>query len=427
MAGMEVEEVLPGGEVEELQEEEKIINEEYKIWKKNSPFLYDLVLTHALEWPSLTVQWAPEKKIDKESNTSIQKLIIGTHTSDSEPNYLILAAVKLPLDDTQVNASQYDDSRGDVGGFGIGGSRLVIQQKINHEGEVNRARYMPQNPCIIATKSPSPEVFVFDITKHSTVPSDRHFNPQLRLSGHTKEGYGLSWNPLREGHILSASDDHTVCLWDISAQRVQSASATATFRKHAGVVEDVAWHLHHECYFGSVGDDKHMMIWDTRVDHNSPTVVVPAHGAEVNAISFNPFNEFLVATGSADKTVGLWDLRRPTKCVYSLESHTDEIFQVQWSPFNEPILGSCGADRRLHIWDLSRIGEEQTQEDAEDGPPELLFVHGGHTSKISDFGWSGSDPWVVASVAEDNIIQIWQMAEGIYKEDDDDISDSAVE
>ena len=36
--------------------EDKLINEEYKIWKKNSPFLYDLVLTHALEWPSLTVQ-----------------------------------------------------------------------------------------------------------------------------------------------------------------------------------------------------------------------------------------------------------------------------------------------------------------------------------------------------------------------------------
>jgi hypothetical protein len=51
------------GEAEELQEEEKIINEEYKIWKKNSPFLYDLVLTHALEWPSLTAQWTPEKKM----------------------------------------------------------------------------------------------------------------------------------------------------------------------------------------------------------------------------------------------------------------------------------------------------------------------------------------------------------------------------
>ena len=35
------------------------MNEEYKIWKKNTPFLYDLVITHALEWPSLTVQWLP--------------------------------------------------------------------------------------------------------------------------------------------------------------------------------------------------------------------------------------------------------------------------------------------------------------------------------------------------------------------------------
>jgi hypothetical protein len=38
----------------------RVVNEEYKIWKKNTPFLYDLVMTHALEWPSLTVQFLPE-------------------------------------------------------------------------------------------------------------------------------------------------------------------------------------------------------------------------------------------------------------------------------------------------------------------------------------------------------------------------------
>jgi histone-binding protein RBBP4 len=36
--------------------------QEYKIWKKNSPFLYDLVVTHALDWPSLTCQWLPDKE-----------------------------------------------------------------------------------------------------------------------------------------------------------------------------------------------------------------------------------------------------------------------------------------------------------------------------------------------------------------------------
>lgn len=58
--------------------------------------------------------------------------------------------------------------------------------------------------------------------------------------------------------------------------------------------------------------------------------------------------------------------------LHSFESHKDEIFQVQWSPHNETILASSGTDRRLHVWDLSKIGEEQSPEDADDGPPELL-------------------------------------------------------
>jgi histone-binding protein RBBP4 len=33
-----------------------------------------------------------------------------------------------------------------------------------------------------------------------------------------------------------------------------------------------------------------------------------------------------------------------------------------------------------------------------DGPPELLFVLGGHTSKISELLWNPSEKWVIASV-----------------------------
>lgn len=68
---------------------------------------------------------------------------------------------------------------------------------------------------------------------------------------------------------------------------------------------------------------------------------------------------------------------------------------------------------------VTRIGDEQTPEDAEDGPPEILFVHGGHTSKVSDFSWNANDDWVMASVAEDNILQIWQMAENIYHDEEE--------
>jgi histone-binding protein RBBP4 len=135
---------------------------------------------------------------------------------------------------------------------------------------------------------------------------------------------------------------------------------------------------------------------------------IEAHDAEVNCLSFNPYNETLLATGSADKTVNLFDIRNTKKPLHTFEHHTEEVFQIGWSPKSETVLASCGADRRMMIWDLSKIGDEQSPEDAEDGPPELLFIHGGHTSKISDFSWNQNDDWVIASVAEDNILQIWQ-------------------
>jgi histone-binding protein RBBP4 len=48
-------------------------------------------------------------------------------------------------------------------------------------------------------------------------------------------------------------------------------------------------------------------------------------------------------------------------------------------------------------------------------------MHGGHTNKISDFSWNPHLPWVVASAAEDNIIQVWQPAANIYTIDEREI------
>ena len=115
---------------------------------------------------------------------------------------------------------------------------------------------------------------------------------------------------------------------------------------------------------------------------------------------------------------------------YIILSYVQGVFQVSWSPFAESILGSCSADRRIHVWDMSKIGDELSPADLEDGPPELLFTHGGHTSNVQDFSWNINESWMVASVSDDNILQIWQMAESIYNvedDDDDDIRDEDLE
>ena len=59
---------------------------------------------------------------------------------------------------------------------------------------------------------------------------------------------------------------------------------------------------------------------------------------------------------------------------------------------------------------------KQDPGDEEYVPPELLFLHRGHTGVVSDFSWNTRDPWVIASVAEDNVLQVWNLAEQIYKE-----------
>lgn len=406
----------------------KLINEEYKIWKKNTPFLYDVVMTHALEWPSLTVQWLPDKVCPPGKDHSIQRMILGTHTSNNENNFLMIAEVRLPLEETEIDARTFaDEDKEDKGEGGYGGAsgKVEIIQQINHQGEVNRARYMPHNPDLIATKNASNEVLVFDRTNHPSKPNKgAECEPDIRLQGHLKEGYGLAWSPhdSKKGHVVSGSDDKLVCMWDINAatKTDRTLQPLATFTGHTDVVEDVAWHCHNDNLFGSCGDDKHVFVWDTRKPGNNASHSIPnAHTKEVNCLAFNPFSEYLLVTGSADNTVALWDIRNLKMKYHSFESHVDQLFSVSWAPFCETVFASCGADRRVNIWDLSKIGQEQTPEDAEDGPPELLFIHGGHTDKIADFSWNGNDDWVVASVADDNVLQIWQMAENIYNESDE--------
>ncbi|KAJ3056940.1 Histone-binding protein rbbp4 [Rhizophlyctis rosea] len=398
---------------------EKVINEDYKTWKKNSPFLYDLVVTHAFEWPSLTVQWLPDMERPEGKDYTLQRIILGTHTSDQEQNYLQIAQVQLPRDDASPDVSKYDEDRQEGGGYGGMESKIQIIQQINHDGEVNRARYMPKNPDIIATRTAKGAVLVFDRTRHSSRPApDGICNPDIRLVGHEGEGYGMSWHPRKEGLLLTAGHDQTVCSWDLRGKPkdVRTLQPERRYTGHTANVEDVAWSDLIEPVFASVGDDKTLIIWDTRAD--KPVWNAEGHAMEINAVAFNPKNEHLLATGSADKTVALWDMRNMLKPVHSLVGHQEDVLQVAWCPHSETVIASSAGDMRINVWDLSRIGEEQSAEDAEDGPPELMFVHGGHTNKVPDFSWNPNQPWTMASVAEDNIVQVWQMAKSIYESDD---------
>lgn len=146
-----------------------------------------------------------------------------------------------------------------------------------------------------------------------------------------------------------------------------------TFTHHQAIVNDVQFHPKHKSLIGTVSDDLTLQIIDTRSKDDGQSALKndSAHQDAINAIAFNPASEFLLATGSADKSIGIWDLRNLQIKLHACTGHQDSVTSLEWHPFEESVLGSASYDRRLIFWDLSKVGEEQTPEDAEDGAPEL--------------------------------------------------------
>jgi len=61
-------------------------------------------------------------------------------------------------------------------------------------------------------------------------------------------------------------------------------------------------------------------------------------------------------TGSADRSVAVWDIRNVRSKLFSLRQHKDEVNQVKFSRMQSNLLASSSTDRRIMVWDLSRFG-----------------------------------------------------------------------
>lgn len=81
------------------------INETYKIWKKHSPFLYNLLQTYQLYTCSQTVDWFSHHYLENDWN--MYSLLIGTNSLTK--NGLIVLTVALPTDDALTDYTSYRD------------------------------------------------------------------------------------------------------------------------------------------------------------------------------------------------------------------------------------------------------------------------------------------------------------------------------
>eukprot|EP00062_Callorhinchus_milii_P023479 gi/632982396/ref/XP_007908113.1/ PREDICTED: glutamate-rich WD repeat-containing protein 1 [Callorhinchus milii] len=170
---------------------------------------------------------------------------------------------------------------------------------------------------------------------------------------------------------------------------------------HSQSAEDVQWSPNEPTVFASCSVDTSLRVWDIRAPPSAACMIsVPnAHSSDVNVISWNRMEPFLVSGGD-DGAVTVWDLRQlqTGQSVATFKQHRPPITSVQWHPSDPGGFAAAGADDRVTQWDLAveRDGEAGAEEARL--PPQLLFVHEGDND-LKELHWASRYPGVLVTTA----------------------------
>ena len=441
---------------QQQQQHQPSVDEKYTQWKSLVPVLYDWLANHNLVWPSLSCRWGPQ--LEQATYKNRQRLYLSEQTDGSVPNTLVIANCEVvkPRVAAAEHISQFNEEAR---------SPFVKKYKtIIHPGEVNRIRELPQNSKIVATHTDSPDVLVWDVesqpNRHAVLGATNS-RPDLILTGHQDNAeFALAMCPT-EPYVLSGGKDKTVVLWSIedhiTSAATDSKSGGSIIKQNSksgegndktadgptvgprgiycgneDTVEDVTFCPSSAQEFCSVGDDSCLILWDARVGSSPVVKVEKAHNADLHCVDWNPHDDNLILTGSADNSVRMFDRRNLTtngvgSPIHKFEGHKAAVLCVQWSPDKSSVFGSSAEDGLLNIWDYEKVGKKiERSGKSISSPPGLFFQHAGHRDKVVDFHWNAYDPWTIVSVSDDcestgggGTLQIWRMSDLIYRPEDE--------
>jgi WD40 repeat protein/adenylylsulfate kinase-like enzyme len=118
------------------------------------------------------------------------------------------------------------------------------------------------------------------------------------------------------------------------------------------------------------------------------------HANSVNAVSFSP-NGKLLATGSFDNTVKLWDTSTG-KEIKTLTGHTNSVYAVSFSP-NGKLLATGSRDNTVKLWDTTTGKQIKTLT--------------GHKNWLTAVSFSPNGK-LLATGSDDNTVKLWDTTTG---------------
>ncbi|XP_057788717.1 uncharacterized protein LOC131005698 [Salvia miltiorrhiza] len=175
----------------------------------------------------------------------------------------------------------------------------------------------------------------------------------LTLENHTDKVQAVAWNHFAPQVLLSGSFDHTVVMKD--GRQPQHSG----FRwPVAADVESLAWDPHTEYSFVVSLENGMVSGFDIRnassdpSSQSKPCFTLHAHDKAVCAIAYNSLVPNLLATGSMDKMVKLWDLSNEPSCIASNNPKAGAVFSISFSVDCPFTLAVGGAKGKLQMWDI---------------------------------------------------------------------------
>uniref|UniRef100_A0A7S2YH96 Histone-binding protein RBBP4 N-terminal domain-containing protein n=1 Tax=Entomoneis paludosa TaxID=265537 RepID=A0A7S2YH96_9STRA len=286
---------------------------------------------------------------------------------------------------------------------------VVEHYSIKHYGGVNRVRCMPQQQNIVATWSDTGKVNLFNVEsilqrfaassgkgalQQSEIPS----KPFFSYTKHRTEGYAIDWSRVKQGQLLSGDCEGDIHLW---TPREDGGGYTVTPSYHAnektkntgGIpsVEDLQWSPTEATVFASAECGGYIRVFDIRAPGRSMlNHQVHENGSDVNVLSWNHLVTNLIASGSDDGVMSVWDLRKFSGDNISplarFTPHQSPISSVEWHPTDESMVAVTD-DMGAYIYDLSVEEDESAMTPGKlDIPPQLLFVHSG-SEQFKEVHW----------------------------------------